>query len=185
MMQFDRPPHVTSRGFPVSRFVNHLTRLHTPPIGVAPMPHPTPEVPGDAPQFAGRVRVALRIVGDEVDPGEITARLGLIPTFAARKGDEVWSRGQSLRERTGVWSYALIEEADTGDELDDAIAVLLSRFPTDPELWRSLGERHDLGVSCSLYVSGDGQGTDLAPATLAALASRGLTLSLDVFTPAA
>ncbi|AWN54513.1 hypothetical protein DK412_25275 [Methylobacterium sp. 17Sr1-1] len=38
------------------------------------------------PEIAG-IAVGLRIVGDTLDPDEITRRLGVEPTGCARKGD--------------------------------------------------------------------------------------------------
>lgn len=129
----------------------------------------------------GRVKVALRIVGDDVDPGALTGRLGIRPTFAARKGEEVWSRDQSLTQRHGVWSYSLTEKAESGAELDDAVMHLLSRLPDDESLWADLATRYEIGVFCGLYLTTDNQGTDLRASTLLALATRHLTLSLDIY----
>ncbi len=129
----------------------------------------------------GRVKVALRIVGDDVDPKALTARLGLRPTFAARKGEEVWSRDQSLTQRHGVWSYSLTEKAESGAELDDALTHLLSRLPADESLWADLASRYEVGIFCGLYLTTENQGTDLRASTLLALAARHLTLSLDIY----
>ena len=129
----------------------------------------------------GRIKVALRIVGDNVDPESITDRLGVTPTFAAKQGEEVWRRDRTLIQRHGVWSHSLTEHAETGAELDDAIVTLLARFPADEALWADLASTYDVGLFCGLFLTNDNQGTDLRSTTLQALAARRLTLSLDIY----
>lgn len=129
----------------------------------------------------GRIKVALRIVGDSVDPEAITHRLGVAPTFAAKQGQEVWRRGRTLIQRRGVWSHSLTEHAESGAELEDAIVTLLSRFPAEEALWADLASMYDVGLFCGLFLTNDNQGTDLRSTTLQALAARRLTLSLDIY----
>lgn len=148
---------------------------------------PSPYLPAVSPPDSGavgRITASLRIVGDDVDPDTITAQLGISPTFAARNGEEIWSRGVTLTQRHGVWSYSLTERAGSGDELDDAIMRLLARFPVDEAIWSALAAAHAVGVACGLHLTDANQGTDLRPSTLQALAARHLGLSLDIYSAA-
>jgi hypothetical protein len=130
-----------------------------------------------------RVAVSLRVLGDEVDPVEITRLFGLEPRFAARKGDLVQRGGRVVSQRTGIWSFALTEAPSPEWELDDAITALLARFPSDLALWAELGHRFRLDVFCGLMLGTANQGTALRPPTLLALAERGLTLDVDIYGP--
>lgn len=144
------------------------------------------ELPEDGYVVGGhvaRLSVALRVMGDEVDPSEITRLFGLTPKFAARRGEQVQRGSRTVTQRSGIWTYGLAEEPSPEWELEDAIVALLSRFPDDPALWKDLGTRFRLDVFCGLFMSTDNQGTVLSPQTLGMLAVRGLTLDLDIYGP--
>lgn len=135
-----------------------------------------------------RVRVSVRVVGDDLDPDEVTRLLGVEPTFAARKGERVTRRTRTGTERArvqsvGVWSHALTPHSSPDWELGAALDELLSRFPEDPGLWALLRARYSVDVFCGLFLGSDNQGADLRPETLGAVARRGLTLSLDIYGP--
>jgi hypothetical protein len=74
--------------------------------------------------------VSLRFMGDGLDPGEITAILGIPPTIAYRKG-EVYRRSRDgtkeARGRTGLWLLSTrehVEGADLGRHLSYLLGVL-------------------------------------------------------------
>ena len=54
-----------------------------------------------------RLEIALRVTADDLDPERITRMLGVTPTFAARKGEDVDRGGVPVTQRTGTWSYEL------------------------------------------------------------------------------
>ena len=139
--------------------------------------------PGDAGDAADgrdveRVEVALRVTADDLDPERITRMLGVAPTFAGRKGEDVDRAGVPVTQHTGTWTYAL--PASPEWELGDAIDTLLEQLPADPALWESLAGWADVAVVCELYVHDAGGGARVPPDTLARIAERRLALRLEI-----
>ena len=125
-----------------------------------------------------RLEIALRVTGDDLDPDRVTRMLGVNPTVAARKGDDVDVDGVPVAQRTGIWSYAL--PASPEWELGDAIDTLLERLPHDPALWESLAGWATVVVVCGLYIHDVDRVAALTPDTLARLAERRLALRLQI-----
>ena len=130
-----------------------------------------------------RLSVALRVMGDEVDPSEITRLFGLPPKFAARRGEQVQRGSRTVTQRSGIWTYGLAEDPSPEWELDDAIVALLARFPDDVTLWTDLGSRFQVNLFCGLFMGTENQGTVLSHQTLGMLAARSITLDLDIYGP--
>lgn len=130
-----------------------------------------------------RLSVSVRVLGDDLDPEEVTRLLGTAPNFAARKGDQRQSGSRPFQQRIGIWTFARTTKPSSEWELDGAIKALLGRLPSDLDVWRRLAERYSLDVFCGLFMSSDNQGTDVQPETLRLLADRGLALSFDLYGP--
>ena len=127
-----------------------------------------------------RVRVSLRVSSDQLDPEAISLALGVPPTFAARKGDRRRTRGGERIQRTGVW-YVQLSGAPEEWTLDEGIAALLDRLPSQQAVWDALAEKHKLDVYCGLHLSEWNRGAELPPALLRRLADQHLTLLLDIY----
>jgi hypothetical protein len=125
-----------------------------------------------------RLEIALRVASDDLDPDRITRMLGVNPSFASRKGEEIDEGGVPVAQRTGTWHYAL--PASPEWELGDAIDTLLERLPADPALWESLAGWAEVAVVCGLYVHDLGRAANVPPDTLARLAERRLALRLEI-----
>jgi hypothetical protein len=130
-----------------------------------------------------RLEIALRVTRDDLDPERITRMLGVVPSFAGRKGEEVDHNGVPVTQPTGIWTYEL--PASPEWELGDAIDTLLEQFPPDPALWESLATWADVSVVCGLFVHEVDRAATLAPDTLARLAERRLSLRLEIHGPSA
>jgi hypothetical protein len=125
------------------------------------------------------VSVSLRVASPNLEPTEVTALLGVEPTFAARKGDRRRSGSVEVVQRTGIWIFALPESREW--ELADAIRTLLARLPEDLAVWERLRAKAKIDVFCGLYLEHWNRGVDLSPELLRQLADRGLTLGLDIY----
>lgn len=125
-----------------------------------------------------RLEITLRVSSDDLDPERITRMLGVAPTFAGRKGEQVDQAGVPVTQRTGAWTYAL--PASPEWELGDAIDTLLERLPADPALWESLAGWANVTVVCELFAHADDRSARLPPDTLARLAERRLELRLEI-----
>jgi hypothetical protein len=72
------------------------------------------------------ISCGLRIKGDALDPDEISAALGIRPTYSHKKGEIVRpERAEPFVRRNGVWS--LIVDAD-GPHVEDALSAALDRL---------------------------------------------------------
>jgi len=128
-----------------------------------------------------RIEVSLRVAGDALDPQRITRMLGVSPTFSARKGDRRGDAASPVIQRIGVWAYRL--PASPEWELGDAIRTLLEQLPPDPALWEALASEFRTDVFCGLFLGDTNRGAEIPVETLALLAERRLTLSLDIHGP--
>jgi hypothetical protein len=126
-----------------------------------------------------RLRVALRIRGDSLDPDFLTQQLGVAPSFSARKGEVIARRGREQLHTTGVWTYRL--EVPSATELGDALSRLMDALPEDLTMWEEITTSFSADVFCGAFLEDDNQSTNISPEVLATLGQRGLTLSLDLY----
>lgn len=56
------------------------------------------------------VYLMLQLVGPDLDPNDVTANLGLIPTRAFRKGDPFMAGGRTQQRAYGGWAVSTTDE---------------------------------------------------------------------------
>jgi hypothetical protein len=130
-----------------------------------------------------RSAATLRIVGDNLDPDEITALLGCAPTRSERKGDVLTSKttGRSRTLKLGAWC---LEASDREPEdLDGQIAELLDKLSPSMDVWQSIAERYRIDLFCGFFMRETNEGVEISPASLAALGQRRIVLGLDIYSP--
>ena len=123
---------------------------------------------------------SLRFFGDDLDPSDLTARLGGPPSTCARKGDVIRSEktGRERITKTGSW-IVKVERREPGD-LDLQVKELLSPLTNDLSIWRSLGKyRPDLFAG--LFLQESNEGIEISTRSLSSLAERGISLALDIY----
>jgi hypothetical protein len=77
-----------------------------------------------ATEFA--ISCAVRLRGDDLDPAVITARLGITPSLALKKGGtRQTAKGRVIPIRTGVWDYSVSVD---GTDFEPAIEQALAPF---------------------------------------------------------
>lgn len=125
----------------------------------------------------GRTKVSLRFSGEELDPDVLTKALQCTPSLSHRKGDAVTRDGRGQR-RLGMWQL----ESRLGESfgIDAHVGDVLGRVTSDLAVWASLA-RFNPDIFCGLFLSEFNQGDTLAPATIQALAARGICLGLDIY----
>ena len=127
-------------------------------------------------------RTTLRIIGDALDPSQITKALGAEPTLVRTKGELITRpNGLARVAETGIWNRTA-PDCEPGD-LDRQITDLLSQMTADLAVWRELSARFRCEMFCGLFLADGNEGIVLSAATLHLLAERGLSLDFDVYGP--
>jgi len=133
--------------------------------------------------FSGEVshtEVCLRFSGDDLDPDVISDTLMCRPDEGTRRGGRrLTPRGTETVAQTGVWRKQLAKS--TPGNLDRKIDELLACMTNDLDLWRQLTAKYKADMFCGIFMDEFNQGLTITPATLSAIGSRGLTLSLDLY----
>lgn len=143
-----------------------------------------PDGPAGTIWFGGPVdsaSVSLRIVGDEVDPAEISTLLGCESTEAARTGDVLTlANGRTRAVRKGFWTLSSGRQAT---HVADQIESLLAKLTSDVTVWQSLADRFDVDLFCGLFMEASNRGIELPAHLLSALGERHLRVGFDIYAP--
>lgn len=132
-----------------------------------------------------QTHVSFRIIGDMLDPDIITARLGLVPDTAGRKGQvrAVNPRtGRKYYYRTGIWIISTAGKLDS-TSLERHLSYLLDILkPVKPELDRLLDEFSLRTDFFAFWVSRYGQGGPiLSPEIMRRMADLPIPFGLDIY----
>jgi hypothetical protein len=128
--------------------------------------------------------IALRIIGDDLVPEEITALLGALPTSAVIKGE----KGKHITgpkvgyvrvARSGMWIF----EAPDRElkDMNGQIREILSQMTDDLAVWQGITKRYRVDLFCGLFLSDYYGGVTLSPESLAALGERGIKMGLCIY----
>jgi hypothetical protein len=128
----------------------------------------------------GYTVLALRFFGDDLNPEEISARLGSSPTNAASKGDVTNSPNGTRVAKTGKWILSVEAHTAVAD-LDSLINQLFQNLTPDLETWRELSSRFSGNLFVGLFLGTGNEGADIASQTLTGIAARRLALGLDIY----
>jgi Domain of unknown function (DUF4279) len=128
--------------------------------------------------------VALRIIGDELLPDEITALVGTPPTRAVVKGETgkhiVGPKVGDVRvARSGMWTLDASDREP--EDMNSQIHEVFSRMTDDLSVWQSITKRFRVELFCGLWLAGSESGMMLSPQSLAALGERGIELGLCIY----
>ena len=125
-----------------------------------------------------RVRASLRVLGDALEPDEVSALLGHEPTRCHRKGDKCGPHGASI-EPTGAW--ILDSRISEKSEVEDHVESILALLTSDCDEWASLTERFSASILCGVFLDQYNEGFELSPRLCKSLANRGLVIAFDIY----
>ncbi len=128
-----------------------------------------------------RSRATLRIVGDDLDPSEISRLLGRKPTTAQHKGKTIvgHNTGQTRIAKFGMWSLQATSREP--EDLDGQISEILGQLSDDPEVWRTIGLRYKVDLFCGLFMKSGNEGLSLSSGALLALGIRQIDIGFDIY----
>jgi len=123
----------------------------------------------------------LRVIGDDLDPTEITALLGCEPTSKQIKGETIIGKSTDLARTASFGRWSLKAAAREPEDLDGQITELLSNTTSDLKIWKSIADRYRLELFCGIFLSGSNEGLSISPSALASLGLRHIELGLDIY----
>ena len=132
----------------------------------------------------GEVTFALWIQGDDLDPDDVSRRLGCTPTSAHRKGEahRIWPSPPGAPmpppRVTGTWVLEAV--GDSPHQADELIESLLGRFTSAPAFWRPLHRDFTVTLHLAAHTARWGTGFRLGPATLARCTATGAPLHIHL-----
>src|SRR5687767_5096242 len=90
-------------------------------------------------------RATLRLMGDNLDPDEITRLLGATPTAARKKG-AIWHtpNGRELVSRLGIWRLNAMDREP--EDLDGQVAEILGKLTDNLDIWSDLARRFKIDL---------------------------------------
>lgn len=123
---------------------------------------------------------SIGFYGDDLDPAEITARLGAEPTVGVRKGG-LWLTSMGAEKTASTGSWRLVAERREPADLDRQINDLLNGLSEDLPTWRSFAAQYRGRIFCGLFLASGNEGLSLRPDTLVRVGERGLLIDLDIY----
>ncbi|WP_346840057.1 DUF4279 domain-containing protein [Microbulbifer sp. SAOS-129_SWC] len=128
-----------------------------------------------------RSKASLRLIGESLNPKEISDLLGCEGTTMYSKGDiRVHKRtGKQYERKSGHWS--LVAAACEPEDIDGQVSELLSQLSSDLSLWHELASKYSIDLFCGIFMEKSNEGIDISPKTLVELGSRGIVLALDIY----
>jgi hypothetical protein len=130
------------------------------------------------------VAVHFRFAAPQLDPAAITARLGVVPDWAQRRGDPlVRSTGETLGEvENGIWSLTSVGRVRSLNIVTHLTALLELLRPVASAVAELAAEYP--AFFFMVYTSDElprGRGFGIGPELLAEIASLGAAVDLDFY----
>src|SRR5512142_2768441 len=123
--------------------------------------------------------VELRIVGESLDPEDVTRTIGITPTQVRRKGEP---RGEGSTWTKTTWALDVLPPSgSTWNSLEDGLTALVSRVKPFQSQIQSYSPANELYVWCGHFTSDFDGGPRLSPNILKSLGDLGAQLFLDTY----
>jgi hypothetical protein len=91
---------------------------------------------------------------------------------------------QTIHDGGTLRSWSLRAPESPGADLDGQISLILDQLTSDLMVWQHLAENYRLDMFVGLFMESRNRGVEISPASMQALASRGILLGLDIYGPA-
>jgi len=128
-----------------------------------------------------RYTVELQIVGQDLNPEEVTRTLGLAPTQVRRKG-EPKVEGATSKWTTNMWAFEVLPQGrDDWSSLGDALASVLSTFGPLRDRLHAYSAANQIYLWCGHFMSSFDGGPTFSPGLLKSLGDFGVQLVLDTY----
>jgi hypothetical protein len=123
---------------------------------------------------------------DDLDPDVLTARLGALPTVGRPTGRkrDLWVGPATKRKvisKSGGWCIEL--GTFIPGDLNKPSRELFQKMTDDLDVWRNLSARFSGRISTLVWMKDSDEGFQVEPATLMAIAERGLALDIETLAP--
>lgn len=134
-------------------------------------------VPIDTPQYCPSNSVDLSKASLRV----MAKQRGLILTPEERLG--ISASLQTTHDGGTGRIWCLKAPESRGADLDGQISVILDQLTPDLAVWQCLAGNYRLDLFVGLFMESLNRGVEISPASMQALASRGILLGLDIYGP--
>jgi len=132
-----------------------------------------------------RFKITLRVIGDKLDPDQITSILKCPPTRSHMKGDRsiTTPSGNISIPKKGQWALSIhSKDCEGGEiELEEGLKILLGKLPSDAKLWRSLTTKYRIDIFCGLFLESSNRGFGLTANASRMLSHRNLEVGFDLY----
>ena len=119
----------------------------------------------------------LAVYGRDLEPGEVTALIGVEPTNSFRRGFKRGPRSPAMPH--GAWLLEVRGVAPDGPAVQ--IEALLAQLPESAQIWRELSERYTVQLRLALHMEGWNKGFTLTKQLTNRLAALGVVVVLDLY----
>lgn len=128
-----------------------------------------------------RSKATLRLIGEELNPQEISDLLGCEGTTMYSKGDVHIGKksGKKIERKRGHWSISVMECGP--ENINGQVKEILNKLTEDQSVWDDLSSQYSIDLFCGLFMKQENEGMEISPTTLFELGKRGVTLSLDIY----
>ena len=121
--------------------------------------------------------VTLAVYGHDLDPEDVSSRLGCEPSSCHRRGDR--KSPQGVPARTGAWFLNLRGFAPTGPE--ELIRRLLMKLPPDKPRWQELVSKFDVQLRIAIHFTAWNKGFELSPEVVSDIGKLGARVDFDLY----
>lgn len=130
----------------------------------------------------GRTYATFRVGGPRLKPAEFTTVIGVEPTSAFLKGQDIGTSDRPVPSSTGIWLLST-EELLTSTSIETHLWLLLDKLRPASARIKELAAEQSLEMDFFCYWRskfGHG-GPELSPDVLSRIASLGASLGFDIY----